>query len=220
MIARDGSLCILVAWALFSSEMQNSRITWQAETNMVGLVKFGFLSSERVEIHDIWCDLWNILVTPRKKGHKFSALTLIPYILKNKNHCNTDHWTGWYIHLSLKVVKSIFPSDRNLSMYTYNQTLSLVQLMSKHWQTTLAILICCISIKNPNGLTCMWFSILILLHVCCIPACLTSKNTQVDKQAQNNEQTRHRRTRWKGHAKSWGQCNFGKIHSPNLRIVS
>ena len=66
-IVGNGSLDVLVVWALFSCEVLNSRITWHTTINRM-LCVLSFIAFVMT--------LWKFLVTPWKKGDKVSTLTL------------------------------------------------------------------------------------------------------------------------------------------------
>ena len=68
LIAENSSTDVLAASLIFSGEAENSPVTWQNATSMTGLEKFGILSSESVEIYDIWCDVLKILGDPLEES--------------------------------------------------------------------------------------------------------------------------------------------------------
>lgn len=83
--AGNSSLNSLVAWALFSSEVQNSWIMWPVTTKMVCMCGVCF------EMHGIWCDPLKILCDPLgRKEIKFPHQLWPPKFQKNNHHCRVN----------------------------------------------------------------------------------------------------------------------------------
>ena len=88
-------MIFLVAWLLFSGEVQNSQIMWQAITSRASLRKLGSSPSESVEIHGIWCDPLKILAGPLE-GWTFPTLTLTPKF--PTTIINVSWWCPYTMH--------------------------------------------------------------------------------------------------------------------------